>query len=373
MGSLYKRTFKTPDGTIHERPTWWLKYYQNGRAIRESSGTTKERVARRMLRVREGDVEHGIPVHPQLGRMTFEEGTEDVLNDYRVNGRKTLSETEYRLKHHLGPVFGGRRIANITTADVRAFVAQRQAVGASNGEINRELSALKRMFSLAVQAVKLHHKPYIPMLRETNVRTGFFEREQFLAVVAHLKPDLRPVIEFAYITGWRIPSEVLTLERRQVDFTGETITLDPGTTKNDAGRVFPFTRELKALLERQKEHTEVVARRRGVIIPHVFHRDDIRSPCGTTAVAAFTIRATCGTTPSATSASRSRHVGDNAALSVPVVSRSRNSGDVWQAAARDVGVPPWPPSRRRDDIVNRRPSAANRTTGGTLEKSAYPP
>ena len=33
MGSLYKRTFTTLDGEIRERPTWWLKYHQNGRAI----------------------------------------------------------------------------------------------------------------------------------------------------------------------------------------------------------------------------------------------------------------------------------------------------------------------------------------------------
>ena len=78
MGSLYKRTFKTPDGEIRERPTWWLKYYQNGRAIRESAGTTKETVARRMLRLREGDVERGIPVTPRLGRLTFEEAAADI-------------------------------------------------------------------------------------------------------------------------------------------------------------------------------------------------------------------------------------------------------------------------------------------------------
>ena len=41
---------------------------------------------------------------------------------------------------------------------------------------------LKRMFTLAVQAGKLHGKPHIPMLREDNVRRGFFETAQFEAV-----------------------------------------------------------------------------------------------------------------------------------------------------------------------------------------------
>jgi hypothetical protein len=56
----------------------------------------------------------------------------------------------------------------------------------SAGEINRELTVLKRMFSLAIEAGKLHHKPHFAMLREDNIRVGFFEREQYEAVLAHL-------------------------------------------------------------------------------------------------------------------------------------------------------------------------------------------
>jgi alkanesulfonate monooxygenase SsuD/methylene tetrahydromethanopterin reductase-like flavin-dependent oxidoreductase (luciferase family) len=47
--------------------------------------------------------------------------------------------------------------------------------GVSNGEINRELEALKRMFNLALQQTppKSPQKPYIPMLQGQNVRKGF--------------------------------------------------------------------------------------------------------------------------------------------------------------------------------------------------------
>ena len=71
----------------------------------------------------------------------------------------------------------------------------------SVGEINRELTVLKRMFSLAVEAGKLHRKPHIAMLREDNVRVGFFEHEQYEAVLAHLPEAMRPVVTFAYVTG----------------------------------------------------------------------------------------------------------------------------------------------------------------------------
>ena len=69
----------------------------------------------------------------------------------------------------------------------------------------RELTILKRIFSLAMQAGKLLHKPHIPLLREDNVRTGFFEPEQYTQRArAPARASLQPVIEFAYITGWRI-------------------------------------------------------------------------------------------------------------------------------------------------------------------------
>jgi integrase len=87
------------------------------------------------------------------------------------------------------------------------------------------------MFSLALQARKLRHKPYIPLLREDNTRTGFFEWDQFESVQAHLPEPIRPVVSFAYITGWRIASEVLPLQWRHVDFKSGEVRLDAGTSR----------------------------------------------------------------------------------------------------------------------------------------------
>ena len=130
----------------------------------------------------------------------------------------------------------------------------------SNGEINRELTTLKRILNLARQNGKLMHVPHVPMLKERNVRTGFFEREQIERILAQLPLAIRPAVQFAYITGWRIPSEVLPLQWRHVDFEGRVVRLDPHTTKNDEGRTFPFTDVLQELLEAQKaEHDRLKA------------------------------------------------------------------------------------------------------------------
>ncbi len=131
------------------------------------------------------------------------------------------------------------------------------------------------MFTLAMQAAKLHSKPHIPMLHEDNVRCGFFEREQFDGVVNHLPPAIQPVVMFAYATGWRLKSEILPLEWRQVDWTGRVVRLDPGTTKNREGRSFPFTSAIESLLREQLVDHERL-KKEGRIVPLVFHRDGER-------------------------------------------------------------------------------------------------
>ena len=148
-------------------------------------------------------------------------------------------------------------MSTISTDEIRVYVAQRQAAGKANATINRELAVLKRMFNLTRQAGKLVHAPHIPMLREDNVRTGFFERDQFDAVRANLPPALASVVTFAYLTGWRIQSDVLPLTWAQVDRHGGSVRLDPGTTKNDEGRIFPYGEylpELQAVMEAQWGH-----------------------------------------------------------------------------------------------------------------------
>jgi integrase len=288
-------------GTVYSRkrsPYLWIKYYQHGRAVRESTGTTNPAVARRMLRAREGDVERGIPIDPKVGRIMFNEAAEDVLNDYKANRKRTYADTKRRIDKHLAAFFGNKRMSSITTSDVRAYVAKRMADTylvrparrvkrrngtwqelpevrrpVSVGEINRELTVLKRMFSLAVEAGKLHRKPHIPMLREDNVRVGFFEREQYEAVLAHMPEAMRPAVTFGYVTGWRINSEVLPLQWRQVDLRVGEVRLDPGTTKTREGRVFYLTTELQQLLRRQRDLADEIQRQKKMIVQHVFfHR-----------------------------------------------------------------------------------------------------
>ncbi len=255
---------------IREQRTWWIKYQVGGRPQCVSSHSEKKADAKRLLKAREGDVVRGVPITASVGRVTFEDAAADLVNDYQTNRRRSLRVVELRLKKHLTPFFGHRRLLTITTADVRAFTARRQAAGASNASINRDLILLKRMGTLAMQAGKLTVRPYIPLLKERHIRKGFFEPEQVTSVKNHLPVHLQPVVDFASITGWRTPSEILTLEWRHVDMKAGEVRLDPGTTKNDDGRVFPFTNALRRVLEDQQTIAETLKREQGLIARYVF-------------------------------------------------------------------------------------------------------
>jgi hypothetical protein len=75
-------------GELRQRGNiWWVRYYRNGKRFEESSGSTKEKDARDLLKSREGDGPGG-RITPKIGRLRFEEAAADVLNDYRTNGKK---------------------------------------------------------------------------------------------------------------------------------------------------------------------------------------------------------------------------------------------------------------------------------------------
>ncbi len=260
MGHLYKQKSSC---------NWWAKYYVNGKAVRESTGTDKESQARRFMKEREGRVAAGQPILPRVDRIRYEEIARDLRQYYQTTGVRNPKEAETRLKH-LDRFFAGVRIASINPATVTTYVLKRQEQGAENGTINRELSTLSRMLRLAYESGKLLRVPPIKKLKENGPREGFFEGEQYKGVRRHLALDLQVACDIAYTYGWRTQDEVLTLELRQLDLHSGTLRLEPGSTKNDEGRLVYLTPELKVILAAQVERVKALERKTGRIIPYLF-------------------------------------------------------------------------------------------------------
>jgi integrase len=258
-------------GTIYKRgETYWIKYYKNGKPYYESSRSEKKMVAKKLLDHREGEIADGKIPGIHFDRVKFDELAEDFLADYRINRKKSIERAGISIRH-LQSRFGGARVTEITTTSIRTYVEERSREGAANGTINRELAALKRILNMGAKSTppKVDRVPHIPMLKEGNARKGFFEHGDFVALRDALPDYLKGLVTFGYKSGWR-KSEILGLEWSQVDMAQGTVTLDPGTTKNDQARMIYLDDELLQVVRQQWE----VRKRNGKLSPSVFPNED---------------------------------------------------------------------------------------------------
>jgi integrase len=251
---------------------WWVRYSYRGEKRRESSGSTRRPDAVRLLKKRLGEMGQGKLPGADAERVTLADLGRILVDDYGLKGNRTTARAQQSLVHvreHFGE---NARALDVTADALVGYAMERQRAGAAPATVKNELAALRRAFNLAVRAGRLPQRPAFPIIDARNRRKGFFEDSDFRAVLAHLPPDVAAVAEFLYWTGWR-KGEALTLEWRHVDLKAGIIRIDD--SKNGEPRTMPFRvlPELAALIDRQRERTSALEQARGIIVPHVFHRD----------------------------------------------------------------------------------------------------
>ncbi len=240
-----------------------LRFEVDGDVHSEMTYVKTDSEAQRELEIRIGQALERRSPTSSARRLRFEDLAGDLEKEYKAKGRRSPDTLKYRLAR-LKRYFGGRLAVSITTADIHGYIGQRLDDGAAPGTVRAELSKLRRMYNLAVQSGRLQHKSYIPMPCEGNPRKGFFEHEQFDAVLAALPDYLKPVARFGYYTGWR-RSEITSLQWNQVNLKERSIRLWTGETKNKEGRFLPLEGELWRIIEEQRKSPVVGC-------PLVFHR-----------------------------------------------------------------------------------------------------
>lgn len=267
-GSVYRR---------EETRYWWITYRVGGRQIRKSARTTNRSKALEMLRrelgmVAEGRVATGDDI-------TFDRLADLVVEDYVINGRRTLSDARIRLEN-LRKHFGGMAASAIGPEQIRSYQDARRRAGISNGTINRETDQLSKGFRLAAARGLIDRRPAVQRLRESHPRSGFVTADDLEKILEQMPPFARAPFRFAFLTGWRLRAEVLPLTWDRVDLDHDdptkcSVRLDPGMTKNGEAREVPLWAPLRALLLQQLE-----GRLPGVrwVFPGASRLTPIRSP-----------------------------------------------------------------------------------------------
>jgi integrase len=259
-------------GEMKQVATWYIKYSINGTAHTESTGSTNENDAKRLLKQRYADAQMGKPVGSQVERTTLNDLIAMVEADYTANGRRSLVRVKYAAAHlRAFDLFRGGecKAREITDDAVTAYAAHRVDDGAKTATVNYELATLKRAFRLAKK--KVSTTPEIKIREVNNARQGFVERDSLDSILRHLPEHLRPIALTGFLTGWR-RGEILSRQWRHVDLKSGWLRLEGADSKNGAGREFPINAlpELHTLLDTQRERVSAIERTTGQIIPWVF-------------------------------------------------------------------------------------------------------
>jgi len=273
-GSVFQRTYRDAKGKIRKTKNWYIEFVAGNRTVREATDFTNRTDAAEFLKKRISDALGGKIVLSK--NVTYDDLRDLIITDYTNNGRKSLGDLKTTRLPRLDAVFGGTKTIDITTTSVERYKTLRLKDGSAPATVNRELASLKRMFRLGLRQGMVATMPYISMLAEHNVRKGFFELDQFQAILKHLPAEYHTLFEVAYITGWRMKSELLTRQWRHVDLNGNGwLRIDAGEAKDaTAGREFQFTTWMREVLERQRKFVSKVEKRTKAVIPWVFCRPD---------------------------------------------------------------------------------------------------
>jgi len=265
MGLIYQRTVldkETGKKTLKSK-FYWIQYMKNGRVIRESTRSTDLSYVKRLLKSREGAVAEGRHLGLEIYKTTVDDLVKLYLEYYEQNDLKSFKEAK-RYSDLITKNFEGLKANEVTSDLVRAYRKNRRKClnrgrdgKISHSTINRELSALKKMYSLGLQEDPpiVARIPKIELVKENNVRTGFFEHDDFLVLRGKAPNHLKIVLTIAYYTGMRA-GEILNLKWSQVDFEHKILRLETGTTKNKEGREIPFTSDLLEVIEKWWKETK---------------------------------------------------------------------------------------------------------------------
>lgn len=244
---------------------WFARFRIDGKLHRETTHTPDHDLALAFLRRRLDEAARGRYVEVQE-RITFEEMRQLLLENYRFKANRTDPGPHVK---RLAEAFGHLNGEDITEERIKAYGRKRlDTDGVARATLRRELAVLKRMLRLA--SPRLPRVPLVDLPRVDNARQGFFEEEHLQAVLPHLPPHARHLVEFLYLTGWR-SSEAFRLQWSDVDWDRQTVLLRD--SKNREPRLFPFRHHprLEAVLRRQRDEVSVWERRRARLCASVFH------------------------------------------------------------------------------------------------------
>jgi integrase len=249
---------RAPEGLSYSQNQWVATVEVDGRVIEkrlyEFDGAAS------WLKLTQSRISLGLQVDPEKYEMDFRGYSAGWSGPQGLAGPRTRADYAYLLKKYLLPTFGDLRVSEISTSNVRAWLASMERQGMGQSTIRKSFMLLQQIMSAA------HVENYTdkdvcaglknPKLNRKKARA--LEQHELEALLANAG-DISLMVEVGYLTGVR-PSELRALRAKDFNFLTkevvvahawktDKVTWTLGPTKTGVERTIPIHESLAERLE----------------------------------------------------------------------------------------------------------------------------
>ena len=264
---IYRATYVDRNGKTCTSKIWSIRYSSGKKQVRMSTGTTDLKEAQAFYHREMARLAMGGESPTNQRAVTIGQLLDLVVDDYRLQGHKTVYECIQQVENILKPRIGKLKAAKFGTKEIKAYIAARLAdplwssektkVWKSKREkmvapatVNRELARIRRAFTLGYEndPPLVERVPKFPMLKEDNIREGILAHDGYLCLRSNLAPHARLALVIAYHTGAR-RGEILEIDRKHVDLKAGRIMMPGRTTKTGKPKYIPIYGDMRGEIE----------------------------------------------------------------------------------------------------------------------------
>lgn len=214
-----------------------------GRRYHGSTGCTSRRDAERFEADLRRKVALGDDAKPVL---TIEEACntwQAMVGDHKRSKATTL----YQLAYLIAGLGRNAMLHDLTFRQVQDYAARRRAM-VSDASVNREVQLLRRVVRWTEpRGYEVPKIEWGKLLARENLRIRELTADEQAALFAALPENLKPLVEFALLSGQR-KSEIVTLRWADVDLAGQRATV---SAKGGGRHSFPLSPRMVAIIKAQ--------------------------------------------------------------------------------------------------------------------------
>jgi len=232
-----------------------------GKAATKDAARVLERTALdRLWKAREG-----LLPPEEVHRQTFGQLAMPWIERRRRRGLRSWRDDFYRVRRHLVPFFGDKRLGEITPAVVKDFIQSRRDARLSEQTILLTVRLLGRFFREAIEDGIASRNPVAMLDKHSRPRPVHDNRtvpylrtkEDIRAVYLALDEEIRPLFAVGVFAGLRT-GEVLALEWDDIDLEKRVIHVRrsvDGPLKDKQSRIVPITDSLLPVLHERRRRS----------------------------------------------------------------------------------------------------------------------